>query len=107
MQIIYISFINAFRCAVTGRGRPRAIRTAEVEEAVLHEVEINPVVSTRGIAQHMRTSGCTVWRVLSEQLLHPYNVQRVQDISPVTDYNARVRFCRWYIQKCAAIVNFV
>lgn len=98
--------LGCFRYIGNDRGRPRSERTPEVEEAVLLEVERNPAVSTREIANHLETSRSTVWRVLSEQLLHPYHVQRVQALSPATDYGPRVNFCRWFLRKCADDVNF-
>jgi hypothetical protein len=37
-------------------------------------------------------SHSTVWRVLREQQLYPYHLQRVQALS-LQDYRARVLFC--------------
>jgi hypothetical protein len=37
-----------------------------------------------------------VSRILHEQLLYPYHVQRVQGLSPA-DYPVRRRFCRWFL----------
>lgn len=39
-----------------------------------------------------------VGRILREQLLHPYHIQKVHALSPV-DFPARVQFSQWFIQK--------
>jgi hypothetical protein len=40
-----------------------------------------------------------VWRVLREQLLYPYHLQRVQALT-ASDYPARLQFCQWLLQRC-------
>jgi hypothetical protein len=37
-----------------------------------------------------------VSRILHEQLLYPYHVQRVQGLSPA-DYPVRRHFCKWFL----------
>lgn len=80
-------------------GRPRSVRTPEFEEAVLTEFQDQPSTSTRQVAHNLGVDHSVVWRVLHEQLLHPYHLQKVQHLK-VEDYPRRVQFCQWYLQRC-------
>lgn len=82
------------------RGRPRYMRTIDLEENILNRVEEDPQVSTRQLARILQVAQSTVWRVLHEQLLYPYHIQRVQALS-VADYPARLNFCYWFLQQSA------
>ena len=46
----------------------------------------------------------TVWKILHEDLLHPYHIQRVQALLPA-DYPSRVIIAQWYLQPCT-FTNF-
>lgn len=89
----------------TSEGRPRTVRTPEVEEAVLHAVEENPATSTRKIGRELNICYKIVWEILRESLLFPYHVQRVQALLP-RDFQPRMQFCRWYLQKLAEDPHF-
>lgn len=78
--------------------RERTIRTAETEENVLHQIENNPSTSTRAIAQRTRISNATVWRILKEQQLYPFHLQKVQNLLPA-DFPRRLDFCTWMRDK--------
>lgn len=82
------------------RGTPRSARTIEQEEHILQAVEMDPAISTRRLAVACGTSRSTAWRVLHEQSLYPYHLQRVQGLSPA-DYPPRANFCRWFIAQTA------
>lgn len=82
------------------RGRPRVVRTPNLEEDILHCVEDDPGISTRQLAVAAGTSHSTAWRVLHEQLLYPYHMQRVQGLSPA-DFPPRENFCRWFLAQIA------
>lgn len=69
----------------------RLIRVANVENAILENVAINPGTSTRGLALHYNVSKTTVWRILKEQQLHPYHVQKNHCLQP-QDYQRRQKF---------------
>lgn len=58
-------------------GRKRFVRTVDVEENILHRIDENPKTSIRVISREIGISHCTVWRILHEQLLYPYHIQRV------------------------------
>lgn len=70
-------------------------------------MEQNPGISTRTIATRLggNHSNSTVWQVLSEQLLYPYHVQRVQALLP-RDFLPRLQFCQWYYQEVNNNRNF-
>ena len=87
-------------------GRPRTVRTPALEERVLQRVDEEPGTSTRRIALAEHVSRNSVWRILHVGLLRPYHLQRVQALGD-NDYPARVEFCRWLQQTCAANPDFL
>nr|CAH7740110.1 unnamed protein product [Callosobruchus chinensis] len=48
-------------------GRPAIVRTVQMEEAVLNEIERNPESSTRKIAHELNITHVTVWQILRYQ----------------------------------------
>jgi hypothetical protein len=66
---------------VANRGRP------EVEEDILNVVIETPGTSTRRVSTQVGVAHSTLWRVLREQQLYPYHLQRVQALS-LQDYPA-------------------
>jgi hypothetical protein len=44
----------------------------------------------------MGVSSFTIWRTLHEQGLHPYCLQRVQNLKP-EDPPHRIAFCQWLV----------
>nr|CAH7735692.1 unnamed protein product [Callosobruchus chinensis] len=69
-------------------GRPRTTRTVRIEEAILNNILERPSLSTRTIGKSINVSNNIVWRVLREQMLHPY------------------KFCNWFSEKCREDRNF-
>lgn len=86
------------------RGRP-PVRNVDIENRVLDCVEENPGTSTRNISRQLVVPKSTVNRVLRRQLLHPYHIQKVQDILPF-DPEARLSFCHIIRQLRHNDVNF-
>lgn len=86
-------------------GRNRNIRTVEVEEEILERVEEDPTLSTRQIAMEIAVSKDTVNRVLREQLLHPFHLQKVQQFLPI-DLELRLDFCRFINERREHDQNF-
>ena len=80
-----------------GGGR-RNVRTPEFEEEVLERIANEPSTSTRAVARGMGTSQSSVWRVLQEQNLHAYHLQKVQGLQP-NDFAPRIQFVRWFLQR--------
>lgn len=95
---------GTFATRTGDRGRPRTTTPAE-EEEILNTVDGNPEISTRQLAQQLSLSYSTIWKVLREQQLYPYHLQCVQALTPM-DYPARIAFCQWFLEKCAAKPNF-
>jgi hypothetical protein len=86
--------------STSDRGVQRQVRTPNFDEDILTRVEEEPGVSTRKLAALLNVSHMTVWRVLHEQLLYPYHIQRVQALGPA-DFPLRLRFCQWFLQQAA------
>ena len=57
-------------------------RTVNVAEQVLQSIEDNPNTSTRSISQQLGVSQSSLWRILHEERVHPYHLQRVQLLQP-------------------------
>ena len=81
-----------------GVGRPRTVRTMEIEETILDLVSDDPTNSVRKLAIPLHTSKSLVHVVLQEQLLHPYHFQKVHAMSP-DDYPARLEYANWFLKK--------
>ena len=80
-------------------GRPRRTRTPQLEEAIhSFDDDDDPSVSTRQVAATINVDHMTVWRVLHENLLYPYHLQRFKGLS-VADFPAQRHFCEWFIQQ--------
>lgn len=87
-------------------GRPRTVRTPQLEEAVLNRIEEDPETSTRKIANEVNASHQTVLRILQDQQMYPYHIQRVQALLP-RDYPQRVNFCQWFLERLARNPQFL
>lgn len=102
-----LSETGSFRPLNHSRGRPVSVRSPEVEEMVLEAVHENPELSTRRIAQqHGVRCHSTVWKILNDQLLYPYHLQRVQALLPC-DFQARNNLCRWLSNQQARNCFFI
>lgn len=79
-------------------GRAKSNRTVAVEEKILDMVADHPNTSTRAVASQIEVSPSTTWRVLKDESMHPFHVQRVQELTQ-RDFPRRMDFARWYLQK--------
>lgn len=86
-------------------GRQREVRTVEVEERILRRVENTPDISTRALGQELGIGHATVWRVLHEDFLYPYHVQRVQGLND-QDYAHRIAFSQLILERIAQDPDF-
>ncbi|KAG5893606.1 hypothetical protein JTB14_019277 [Gonioctena quinquepunctata] len=86
-------------------GRPRAVRTPELEEAVLNALEENPETSTRIIAEALNSTQSTVWRIIHDQQFHPYHIQEIQALLP-RDFLQRITMRQWFLRKLAENPQF-
>lgn len=89
----------------TNRGPRRDLREG-VEEELLDAVEEAPGVSTRHLSRQFGVSHTTVHRVLQDNLLHPYHIQRVQDLLP-RDFLVRSVFSQWIVDTSLVNDNFI
>lgn len=96
---------GTFRPHLADTGRPRFVRTPQLEETILEAVSENPQTSTRSVASDVGVSNSTVWSVLHEQLLYPYHFQKVQHLLP-DDFPSRSNFCQWFINQTALARDF-
>nr|CAH7742985.1 unnamed protein product [Callosobruchus chinensis] len=71
-----LSETGSFKRSTVVIGRPAIVRTVQMEEAVLNEIERNPETSTRKIAHELNITHVTVWKILRHQQLYPYHMQR-------------------------------
>nr|CAH7738290.1 unnamed protein product [Callosobruchus chinensis] len=53
-------------CYRMAQRRPAIVRTVQMEEAVLNEIERNPETSTRKIAHELNITHVTVWQILKD-----------------------------------------
>lgn len=79
-------------------GRQQHVRNLETVENVLERIENSPQTSTRKIAATIGVSHNTVWKILKEEQLHPYHIQRAQELLP-TDFPLRIRFPQEFLEK--------
>jgi hypothetical protein len=76
-----------------------------MEVRVLRRVAEDPGTRVRRIATAEGIGVPLVWRILHEQSLYPYHIQRVQALTP--DHRARVVYCHWLLEKCVVNPRFV
>jgi hypothetical protein len=69
-------------------------------------VDQNPRTNVRRIAAAVGIGVPLFWRILHEQSLYPYHIQRVQALTP-PNHRARVVFCQWLLAKCLVNTQFV
>jgi len=79
-------------------GRPREVRTPQLEEEILNFIEIDPSTSTRCIASELGVVHSLVWAVLHENSYYPYHLQRVQALLE-RDFQPRVEFSNWILSE--------
>ncbi|GJQ84008.1 hypothetical protein Trydic_g10475 [Trypoxylus dichotomus] len=89
-----------------GGGLSKSERVLEAEEEIIKIVEDDDAtLSTRTIARKVRVSRNTVWRALREAQSHSCGNQSDNTLTR-EDRMARVQFCRWFVERCEANVNF-
>ncbi|GBO31102.1 hypothetical protein AVEN_86053-1 [Araneus ventricosus] len=96
---------GSFVTGMHDTGHGRSVRTPQVVENILQRVEDRPDISTREVSRAVNVPHSIVWRVLRDEGLHPYRVQKVQALIP-EDYVPHVECARWFMQQIAAQPNF-
>lgn len=97
---------GTFKINMNDTGSNRDVRTVDYEEDILRRFEENPRTSTRAVANETNSSHFSVWKVLKENNMHPYSIQKVQTLSP-DDYPRRVNSSRWFLHKIVETPNFL
>lgn len=97
---------GSFKRSTALIGRPRTVRTVQIEEAVINAIEENPETSTRKISTELNVTHVLVWQILKDQQLYPYHVQRVQALLP-RDFPLRVALCRFIQNKLVQNPRFL
>lgn len=85
------------------RNRPRTYNTPNAERDainVLAAVSANPRTSLREIEMQVGVPKSNVRRLLKKHKYRAYKVRLVQHLY-LDDRNKRLRFCNWYLSKCA------
>nr|CAH7732268.1 unnamed protein product [Callosobruchus chinensis] len=80
---------GSFKRSTVVIGRPAIVRTVQMEEAVVNEIERNPETSGRKIAHELNITHVTIWKILRHQQLYPYH------------------FCDWLRNQILRIPNFL
>ncbi|GBM32118.1 hypothetical protein AVEN_11908-1 [Araneus ventricosus] len=96
---------GSFVTGMHDTGRGRRVRTPQVVEDILQRVRDRPDISTREVSRAVNVLPSIVWRVLRDEGLHYYHVQKVQALIPA-DYAPRVKFACWFLQQLEAQPDF-
>ena len=72
---------GSFCSARSNAGRAKFNRTVAVEDKILDMVAEHPNTSTRAVASQIEVSPSTTWRVLKDESMHPFHVQRVHELT--------------------------
>ncbi|GBL91800.1 hypothetical protein AVEN_172730-1 [Araneus ventricosus] len=100
-----LSETGSFVTSMHDAGRSRSVRTPQVVEDILQGVRDRPDISTREVSRAVNVPYSIVWRVLRDERLHPYHVQKVQALIPA-DYAPLVEFAHWFLQQLTAQPDF-
>lgn len=69
----------------------------ELEERIIDLVRRNPEISIRDISLRTGCSRWFIWKVITDECLHPYHFTKVQQLLP-EDYGRREEYCEWLLQ---------
>lgn len=94
---MFIFYLGSFKLKRGGEGANRTTRTPAAEERVLNAVDENPSSSVRKLSGENNITKSVVHRILLEQLLHPFHIQKVHAMTP-DDYPARLQYATWFLR---------
>ena len=66
------------------------------KEKILNAIEDNPLTRSRAVGRALGVSHVTVLRILHEDRMHPYHLQRVQ-VMTLVYYFLHLNFVHWYL----------
>lgn len=87
-------------------GGPRPTITVHQEESVIRHFEEEPQSSTRRAGRLFHMSHTSVHKILKKNKMHPYSYQKVQALLSPTDYERRLTYCQWALERCAENPRF-
>ncbi|GBN02817.1 hypothetical protein AVEN_221985-1 [Araneus ventricosus] len=96
---------GSFVTGMHDTGHGTSVRTPQVVEDILQGVGDRPDISAREVSRAVNVPHLIVWRVLRDEGLHPYHVQKLQALIPA-DYAPRVEFARWFLQQLETQPDF-
>ncbi|GBM36174.1 hypothetical protein AVEN_213370-1 [Araneus ventricosus] len=96
---------GSFVTGMHDTGRSRSVRTPQFVKDILQGVGDRPDISTREVSRAVHVPYSIVCRVLRDEGLHPYHVQKVLALKPA-DYVPRVEFARWFLQQLETQPDF-
>lgn len=82
------------------------MRPEHLEVDILDAVAEDPSTSVRKLAAEYDSSKSTVHRILKEQQLHPYHLQKVHALLP-EDFPRRMEFSNWLLEQQRNDANFI
>jgi len=86
--------------------RSRTARSVQQEQRILAHGAANPGTSILRISSAQGVYRSTFWRILHEDRLYPYYLQRVQGLK-LEDLPRRVRFCQCCLEQCVRHPQFL
>lgn len=101
-----IKILGTFVKKANNAGVERTIRTVQLEENVLNSVDEDPSISVRKLAARFNESKSSVHNILKEQLLKPFHLRKVHELTPA-DFPARMEYANWLLQQQQRNVNFI
>ncbi|GBO35074.1 hypothetical protein AVEN_82589-1 [Araneus ventricosus] len=96
---------GSFVTGMHDTGRGRSVRTPQVVEDILKGVGDRPGFITREVSRAVNVPHSIVWRVIRDERLHLYHVQKVKALMPA-NYAPSVEFARWFLQQLATQPDF-
>lgn len=87
-------------------GRPRTVRTPDLEEGILAAVHNSPSRSVRGLAREFGADIHTVHDIIREEHYYPFRYCLVQSLLP-GDAAPRLQFCQWLLERHNDDLRFV
>lgn len=89
----------------SGQGRQQQ-NNMETADRILEHVTDNPTTSVRKLSEQFHMSRTSVSRILQNNLLYPYHIQRVQALTP-EDFQPRLQFCQTMLRHINRYPNFL
>ncbi|KAJ8946495.1 hypothetical protein NQ318_001770 [Aromia moschata] len=90
----------------TDAGLRKTVHTLQLVENILNAVHDTLSTRTRRLSTQLNASNTIVHKVLKEQMLYPYHLQKVHELIP-EDFPRRMQFAHWLLDQQRNNVNFI